>query len=220
MQGSTWKQLYTDVVADQKTVLKYPFQVARGHHWKPSLAVAAGIAGLVAIDPRDAPYFRRTGTFHGFNTAASGLSTGITMVLVPAAFYVVSAKRSDAYGKQTIFLAAEAVADAQIITVTMKMIDRRIRPVDVPGQAYGDTWFKARVFGGKSFPSGHTITAFALADVFTERYKGHRWVPWVAYGFAGVVGFSRLTLQAHFPSDVLAGAVLGIAIPHNLVIRH
>jgi membrane-associated phospholipid phosphatase len=142
------------------------------------------------------------------------------MALVPAAFYVVSAKRSDSYGKQTMFLAAQAVADAQIMTFAMKMIDRRIRPSDVRDGSYADTWFKAGVFEGKSFPSGHTMTAFALADVFAERYKGQRWVPWVAYGLAGVVGFSRLTLQSHFPSDVFAGGVLGVVIPRGLVLHH
>jgi membrane-associated phospholipid phosphatase len=142
------------------------------------------------------------------------------MALVPATFYLISAKRNDSYGKQTIFLAAEAVADAQILTFGMKMIDRRIRPIDVPDHRYSQTWFKAGVFDGKSFPSGHTMTAFALADVFTERYKQHRWVPWVAYGLASGVGFSRLTLQAHFPSDVFAGAVLGVVLTHYLVLHH
>jgi membrane-associated phospholipid phosphatase len=219
MRGGTWKQLYCDVLEDQATVLGYSLQVARGHHWRPVLAVAAATAGLIALDPHDTPSFRRTTMFHGFNTVASGRNTGLAMVLVPAAFYVVSAKRSDSYGKQTMFLAAQAVADAQIVTFAMKMIDRRIRPSDVRDDSYADTWFKAGVFEGKSFPSGHTMTAFALADVFTERYKEHRWVPWVAYGLAGVVGFSRLTLQSHFPSDVFAGGVLGVVIPHGLVLH-
>jgi membrane-associated phospholipid phosphatase len=60
----------------------------------------------------------------------------------------------------------------------------------------------------------------SLADVFTERYRQHRWVPWVAYGLASGVGFSRLTLQAHFPSDVFAGAALGTVLTHYLVLHH
>jgi hypothetical protein len=219
LRGGTWKQLYADVLEDQTTVLGYSLQVARGRHWRPVLAVAAATAGLVVLDPHDTPAFRRATAFHGFNTVASGRNTGVAMALVPAAFYVVSAKRGDSYGKHTMFLAAQAIADAQIMTFAMKMIDRRIRPSDVRDDRYGDTWFKAGVFEGKSFPSGHTMTAFALADVFTERYKERRWVPWVAYGLAGVVGFSRLTLQSHFPSDVFAGGVLGVVIPRDLVLR-
>jgi membrane-associated phospholipid phosphatase len=219
MRGNTWKQLYSDVLDDQATVLRSSFQFARGHHWRPFLAVAGATAGLIALDPHDTPFFRSTTAFHGFNTAASGLNTEVGMMLVPAALYVVSARRSDSYGKQTVFLAAEAVADVQIITLAMKMIDRRIRPSDVRDGNFTDTWFKAGVFDGKSFPSGHTMTAFALADVFTERYKEHRWVPWVAYGLASVVGFSRLTLQSHFPSDVFAGGLLGVVIPHHVVLH-
>jgi membrane-associated phospholipid phosphatase len=41
----------------------------------------------------------------------------------------------------------------------------------------------------------------------------------VAYGLAGLVGFSRVTLQSHFPSDVFAGAALGYVISHDIVLR-
>jgi membrane-associated phospholipid phosphatase len=141
------------------------------------------------------------------------------MVLAPVVFYAVSAKRNDAYGKHTIFLAAEAVADAQIVTFVMKTIDRRLLPINVPDHRYADTWFEAGLFDSKSFPSGHTITAFTLAEVFSERYKRHRWVPWVTYGLASAIGFSRLTLQAHFPADVFAGAALGVIIPRDVVLH-
>jgi len=55
--------------------------------------------------------------------------------------------------------------------------------------------------------------------VFAERYRSHRWVPWVAYGLAGVVGLSRLNVQAHFPSDIFLGAALGYSISHFVVLR-
>ncbi|MGI9071427.1 MAG: phosphatase PAP2 family protein [Bryobacteraceae bacterium] len=217
----TLKQLFSNVIQDQKTAIKFPLQLMRGQHWKPFLAFTAVTASLVALDPHDSPYFRRTSSFRGFNRAASGINTGLGMALVPAAVYLVAAKRGDSYGKQTVFLAAQAAADTQILTFAMKMVDRRIRPIDVRrGGNYADTWFDADVFGGKTFPSGHTMTAFALADVFTERYRNHRWVPWVAYALASGVGFSRLTLQAHFPSDVFAGAVLGTVLAHFVVLHH
>ena len=65
------------------------------------------------------------------------------------------------------------------------------------------------------------MTAFALADVYTERYyRRHRWVPFVAYGLAGVVAFSRLSTSAHFPSDIFVGAALGTVVTHYLVLHH
>jgi membrane-associated phospholipid phosphatase len=68
-------------------------------------------------------------------------------------------------------------------------------------------------------PSGHTIAAFSIATVFARRYGNHRWVPFVAYGLAGVVGFSRMTLSAHFASDVFMGAALGYSISRFAVLR-
>ena len=61
--------------------------------------------------------------------------------------------------------------------------------------------------------------AFSIATVFAEHYRRHRWVPFVAYGLASLVGFSRITLQAHFSSDVFAGAVLGGSFSHFVVLR-
>ncbi len=58
-----------------------------------------------------------------------------------------------------------------------------------------------------SFPSGHTLYAFAAATVLM-RY--HKWYGLAAYLFACLMGFSRLYLYVHFPTDVLLGAVFGI----------
>jgi hypothetical protein len=55
MRGGTWKQLFSDILEDQTTVLRYSLQVARGHHWRPVLAVAGATAGLIALDPHDTP---------------------------------------------------------------------------------------------------------------------------------------------------------------------
>jgi len=214
----TWKHLYKDVVQDQGDVLRFPPKI--GKHWVPFVVLTAATAGLIVLDPTDTPTFRRTNRFAEFNDVASGFNTGAVMAAIPTLFYVTRAKAHDSYGKQTVFMAAEAIADVQIVTFVAKMIDRRIRPVDVaPSGDYADTWFRADVLGGKSFPSGHTITAFALADVFVERYPEYRWIPWVAYGLATTVSFSRLTLQAHFPSDVFAGGALGIVMTHGLVLH-
>lgn len=59
-----------------------------------------------------------------------------------------------------------------------------------------------------SFPSSHAVNTFAAATLFSLFYR--RWVPWVAYGLAGVVSYSRIYLGLHYPSDVVGGAVVGI----------
>ncbi len=59
-----------------------------------------------------------------------------------------------------------------------------------------------------SFPSGHTASAFALATSATLIWpKWYVAVP--AYTWAGSVAYSRMHLGLHYPTDVVAGAVLG-----------
>ena len=60
-----------------------------------------------------------------------------------------------------------------------------------------------------SFPSGHTLSSAIGATVLTgtDRRFG-----WAAIPLAVLMAFSRLYLYVHFPSDVLAGAVLGVGI--------
>ena len=219
----SWKLLGPNILHDQETTWLFPAGVVRGRHWKPAAAFIVATAGLVALDPHDAPYFRRTDGFAGFNRDLSGRNTALGTAIVPLSFYALGLARKDPYAQRTSLLAGEAVADVEILTTVMKDIDRRLRPSEIPPNGdFTHTWFKepGSVLRGRgSFPSGHTIAAFSIATVFADRYRRHRWVPWVAYGLASAVGFSRVTLQAHFPSDVFAGAALGYAVSHYVVLR-
>jgi undecaprenyl-diphosphatase len=60
----------------------------------------------------------------------------------------------------------------------------------------------------RSFPSGHTATAFSVATSLSLQYKKW-WVVVPAYAWASSVGYSRLYLGEHYPSDVIAAAAIG-----------
>jgi len=63
--------------------------------------------------------------------------------------------------------------------------------------------------GGFSFPSAHSALAFCLAVVLADAFPRHRLK---FYFFACIVGFSRIYLGVHFPSDVASGLILGFIL--------
>jgi len=63
--------------------------------------------------------------------------------------------------------------------------------------------------GYKSFPSGHTTTAFAFASFVASSHPWYAGVP--AYAMAAFVGFCRMHDAHHYLQDVLAGATIGIS---------
>jgi len=67
----------------------------------------------------------------------------------------------------------------------------------------------------KSFPSGHTSNAFALASVAQQHYGWKIGVP--AYALAGLMGVSRINEDKHWLSDVVAGAGLGWIVGRTVV---
>lgn len=91
--------------------------------------------------------------------------------------------------------------------ITVKMIYRRKRPALFPALTPA---------GGYSLPSGHTVTAvvtygLAAATVAPFLPRGLRWLPsTVATAIVTSVATSRVYLGVHYPSDVLAGALIGL----------
>jgi membrane-associated phospholipid phosphatase len=64
---------------------------------------------------------------------------------------------------------------------------------------------------GRSFPSGHTSQAFFMATLITQHFQSSVWVVFLLYAAALLVGITRMYVGAHYPRDVLAGAILGSA---------
>jgi membrane-associated phospholipid phosphatase len=219
----SWKKLIPNTLEDQKTIYwEFPRSLARGQFWLPTSVFLAATGALIAVDQYDSPYFRRTSTYHGFNSGFSGTNTSLMIAAVPAATYLAGLAKKSSYAKATTLWTAEAVGDSEIAAGLLKVATRRARPENIqPGHNFGDTWFDSPGIASGGFPSGHTIAAFSVAAVMSRRYgHDHRWVPYVAYGLASTIGFSRITLSAHNVSEVFVGAALGYAISRFVVLGH
>lgn len=105
--------------------------------------------------------------------------------------------------KNVTIMATKAMLVSGLATQAIKHTIDRTRPKnsDDPYN-YGQ--------GGRSFPSGHTTQAFALATVIAESYKDQGLVvPVLAYTAAAIAGWSRVNDQAHWASDVVIGGLIG-----------
>jgi membrane-associated phospholipid phosphatase len=219
---ASWKTLPRDFLQDQKSIWLFPSELAKGHQWLPTLAVAGGTAGLIYADPHVMPYFREhaNGWDH-FNDVFDPMITTAEVMAVPVSLLTAGYIRHDSYQVGTAILCAEAYGDSAIVDLAVKAITRRERPSDITTGDFHDTFFNSSKspLKGSSFPSGHAAAAFSVATVVAVRYRNHRWVPWAAYGLATAIGLSRITSNAHFPSDVFLGASLGYTITRYQVLR-
>lgn len=78
-----------------------------------------------------------------------------------------------------------------------------------PYEVHQDIWLTGIPLDRFSFPSGHTLHAVAFCSVALVYYP---MLAWLLVPFTVMVGLSRVILGLHYPSDVLAGAVIGALI--------
>ncbi len=110
--------------------------------------------------------------------------------------------------KQTVTIWAGSLLLNSVLTDQLKRTFHRHRPsiTDFPDQF---DWRKGKSSENVSLPSAHTSNIFTTATVFASLYKDKKWVAPVAYSIATLVGLSRIHDNAHWTSDVLAGAAIG-----------
>ena len=123
--------------------------------------------------------------------------------------WLVSTVLGDQYGKGESYTMIEAGIFSSITVEGLKFAAERARP----DSTLDTNDWRA---GGSSFPSLHASAAFAIGTVFAESGDDdYRWLRrLIGYGTATATGYLRLHDNAHWLSDVVAGAAVGIATAH------
>jgi len=168
----------------------------------------------VIVNQHAQPWFTaamRFVTYFGSTIVISSLS-----VCAVITFYLVKWRRD-------ALLLLVTMAGAMGLNATLKLSFQRVRPVP---------FFDIAAPSSYSFPSGHTLFSFCLfgtlAVIFSRRVQGvwTRRAVWAAVAVIVIlVGFSRIYLGVHYPSDVLAGYaaafvwVMSVAIADRLLHR-
>jgi len=198
--GRDLKELPATLLDDTKATVTNPVSlVCLG------LAGAAGIAlqGNNGDDQVEHHFARNGGQLSDFwdSVGDAGGNPGTHFAIAGAA-YLTSLARGDTRTYEVSKTLLNALIINGLATEVLKVAARTESP---NGDQMG-------------WPSGHASSSFCFATVMHEAYG-----PWVGvplYGFAAFVGYERLDARNHDFSDVISGALIGIAIGHAVSTNH
>ena len=146
---------------------------------------------------------------HNRNKSLDPALKGITNSLAPVSIgtpiimYSVGLIMKDSTVKKKAIFIGEAFLASGFITFALKKTVNRERPF----VTYPDIE-QVTTATGPSFPSGHASLAFATATSLSMAYP--KWyIIASSFAWASAVSYSRMVLGVHYPSDVLAGAIIG-----------
>jgi membrane-associated phospholipid phosphatase len=125
-------------------------------------------------------------------------------ICTPLAFLAVGLAKKDKEIQQKALMMGMTIVVANATSYTIKKIINRPRPFE----KYPNDIIQKFPTDTPSFPSGHTTGAFTAATSLTLALpKWYVAVP--AYTWATANGLARMRQGVHYPSDILAGAIIG-----------
>lgn len=178
------------------------------------LLLFGGVLSAISYYFWDVPLMRYCQELNETIVAAAEIITQVGdslwyfILLFPAFIFIRFVWENERWSAKILYLIL-CISLSGIINTGIKWITGRNRPINlIEDGVFGFDFFRIMyLYETTSFPSGHTVTAFALATAFSFLYPRLR-VP--AFIIAAVIGLSRIVLTAHYLSDVIAGAVVGV----------
>lgn len=154
---------------------------------------------LRLLESINGPASGADGTWHNVSK-----SVYVTSVLTPVTMLTVGLANHDKELQLKAVETGVAIFLAEGVSVGLKSITKRERPY----LAHPDLIVGKSASSDYSFPSGHASVAFATATSLSLAFP--KWyVIAPSFAYAGTVGYSRMYLGVHYPSDVFAGALVG-----------
>jgi len=214
-QSQSLKDLGKMALTDTITILGAPLHWT-AQNWLVFGGVAAGVVAVgyaFDIPMRNKTQANQTTALNDMTRIVEPFGEGYSFAVLGIygiAGYVFHAPDA----RETFFdgLMASALASG-IITPTLKFVIGR----DRPSQTTSSTSFHPFRGSDNSMPSGHATQAFAVASVISA-HSDQWWVSVTAYTIAGLVGFARIYHNAHWTSDVTAGAAIGTFVGRGIVV--
>ena len=211
-ETSTLKRFRQTIWSDQKAIWTSPFHMNSGRpETIAAIPLIAGTAALIVTDKDAAKWLPNTPDQVKWSKRVSQIGAIYTLGGVVGGLMLVGKKKDEPEILNTGRLSARAFINAVIVNYSLKYATARERPIDNDGQ--GRFWK-----GGDSFPSGHSTESWAIAMVIA-RSKSPKWFKITTCTVATAISLSRWGAQKHFPSDILAGGIMGGLIGNFVATR-
>lgn len=154
--------------------------------------------------------------FRSINNSRSPLKTKVlntfdnsmlpVALMLPPSLFIFSRVKRNTYDENSAYLLFSSEFTNFAVTFGIKTFFKRARPLNALKNVHSKGMPILDVY---SFPSGHTSTSFAMATMFALRYPDYPQVyaPMYVWGF--IIAYARPYFGMHYPSDLLAGALIG-----------
>lgn len=216
------KYFFKSVLLDTRDVFIAPAHWHK-NQWLMAGSVCATTGALIVYDKDINRFMQRNRTpltdslsKFAFEPIGRGLYSFPVLGLFGLHHAITGNERSG----RVFYLGTKSAALSGLLVTILKYSFQRHRPYqDVPSDP--NQW---EFYGGKmkyrSFPSGHTITAFSIATIIATEYSDKWYVPVICYALASTVAYSRMNDNKHWASDVFMGAALGFSISKMIYYRN
>ncbi len=147
--------------------------------------------------------------FDTFFILVTMMGDGLTTVIVVLGMLFIKYRYS--------ILTGMAYAYSSVVVQVLKRVFNAPRPSKffqdlIPIRTIDDY----QLYEWKSFPSGHSASAFTLAVILAYLLP-HKNRHWILIPIATIIAFSRVYLAQHFLEDIVAGAILGVVLTFQLI---